>query len=383
MDFKKDNKKLQKISLVDMSHDIRTPMNAIMGFINMAIKDIDDKEKVLHCLHRAENSSEILMDLINNIIDMDRIDKNDFNIYEKTVDVLKITDEIVPKLTELAQAKNIDLQFQIGDIKDRFVLSDVHRINRVLTNLITNSIQYTNEYGWIIVKLEQLNESSRGYGKYQFKVMDNGKGIDDDYLQSLFNYSANKNEFGKRDNGSGLGLPLAKKIIELMNGTIDVQSIQGKGTEFTIVLPLKIQDKNDYNTVSLDTVNPDFKYEGKKVLLVDDNDYNREIASVILQDEGFIVEEVNDGRVAIEKVKYNGPEYYDFILMDIQMPYINGFEATKAIRELFPQHHIPIIALSANVYEEDRQKSLEAGMDEHIAKPIVTTKLLKIIENLL
>lgn len=375
--------------LFNMSHDIRTPMNAITGFTNMAIKHIDEREKVLDCLEKTQKAGSMLLSLINSVLEVSRIESGNAVLEEKPGDVYYSFVNFENTMHELAEAKGITLTFEFGEIRDKFVFADFSRCMRVFVNVISNAIKFTNEGGFVKVRCEQLGEAKDGYGTYQYTISDNGIGMSEEFQKHVFEqFSREKTATVSGIQGTGLGMAVVKSFTELMGGTVSVQSKQGEGTTFTIIIPFKLQehelytDPNTGEVVSVDMEASSMEvidFNGKSVLLVEDNELNREIAIEILTEEGLIVEDADDGTKAVEMLKEKGPEYYDFILMDIQMPEMNGYEATRAIREMYPDADIPIIALSANAFAEDRVASMEAGMNDHVAKPIDVEELFNVL----
>lgn len=373
----------KSVFLFNMSHDIRTPLNAIKGFTDIAVKNIDDKEKVKDCLSKTQGSCAVLTSLVNSILEMSRIESGKTILKEERVDICNIFDDIRPMLEELAENKRQDLSFEIMPIKDNFVMCDLVHINQILVNLISNAIKYTSEGGTILARLDEIESSEKTTPMYRFIVKDNGFGMSDSFQKQAFDMFAREENSTKSGiQGTGLGLPLCKKIVEMMGGTISLESEVGVGTEFTVLLPLKIQEEEIEEADSDAESALQIDFAGIKVLLVEDNELNREIAIDILEDDGIIVETAEDGRIAVDTIRRMGPDYYKYILMDIQMPYMNGYEATKVIRSMYPDNHIPIIALSANAFEEDRQKSLKVGMDDHVGKPINIEELKKAMRRL-
>ena len=252
------------------------------------------------------------------------------------------------------------------------------RLNQVLINIASNAVKYTPSGGFVSVDVRQVKSDREGYGMYEFVVSDTGIGMSEEYQKHLFNeFSRERTSTVSKQQGTGLGLAISKRIIDMMEGTIEVKSEVGRGSTFTIRVPLRLQEHPE----SVEQVRfghsekESISFEGFKVLVVEDNDLNLEISRDILESAGIIVESAPDGSVAVELLKKNGPDYYGCILMDIQMPVMDGFESTRTIRSMFPDKHIPIIALSANAFDEDRHKSLEAGMDGHLSKPIVVAQL--------
>ena len=364
--------------LFNMSHDVRTPMNAIIGFTDIAQKHIDDHEKVADSLHKIKSSSAHLLSLLNDVLDMSRIENGHVEITETPVDLIGFMDDIAPIVAPLAKAKNIDYNVTYGEIRDRYVQADILHINQVVINLVTNAIKYTGEGGRVTLKLEQEKDAQDGIGMYSIMVEDTGIGMSKEFMNHMFESFVRENrEEVMKEQGAGLGLAITNRLVTLMNGTITAKSEIGKGSTFVVTLPLKIQPKSVSKTQAEDSANESKTLEGRKILLVDDNELNCEIAAEILRESGMVVDMACNGAEAVEMVKKNGVHFYDAILMDIRMPVMNGYEAASAIRAL-PDDGRPvvIIALSANAFEEDKQKSLAVGMDAHIAKPVKTAVLL-------
>ena len=369
------NLEAKTMFLFNMSHDIRTPMNAIVGFTNMAMKNIDDKEKALDALNKTMKSSDVLLALINQILDMSRIESGMVELSEDKADMNRFGNNVRPMLEELANDKQINFTFNIHDVADRYIYCDIVRVDEVLVNIVGNAIKYTQDGGSVQVDITQREATRDGYGTYEIKVADNGYGMSAEFQKHLFeDFAREETNIQKGIQGTGLGLPLCKKIVDLMNGTIDVKSEKNIGSTFTIIIPFKVRESDTDDIEVKYDESVEAKFVGKRILLAEDNELNREIAIDILSEDGFIVEEAVDGTEAVDKVRDKGDDYYDFVLMDIRMPYMDGYEATKQIRG-FAKRHIPIIALSANAFEEDKAKSLKVGMDDHVAKPIEVDKL--------
>ena len=357
--------------LFNMSHDIRTPMNAIIGFTNIAKKEIRNPEKALDSLDKVQRSSDILLSLINDVLDMSRIESGKAELHEEKQDIGTAFDSIAPAMANLAASKEIDLRFSVGDVRDRYVYADGPRFDRVLINIISNAIKYTLPGGFVKVSAEQLADTEPGRGNYRFTVTDSGIGMSEEFQKHMFeDFAREENSTTSGIQGTGLGLSLAKKLVDMMGGTISCVSSQGVGTTFRIVLPFRLRGEETAEEPVGQENSADIDLNGKKALLVEDNELNREIAQEILCDEGITVETAENGQKAVNMVRERGEAYYDFILMDIQMPVMDGYEATRTIRRLMPELKTPIIALSANAFAEDKRKSLEAGMDDHVAKPI-------------
>ena len=365
--------------LFNMSHDVRTPMNAIIGFTDIAQKHIHDIDKVADSLQKIKNAGMHLLSLLNDVLDMSRVESGHVEITEEPADLLEIMDGIAPIVSPLATAKNIDYKTVYDGIRDRRVRADILHINQVVINLLTNAFKYTAEGGTVTLRLEQEEDVKDGVCMYSIIVEDTGIGMSKEFMAGMFESFVRENrEEVMKENGVGLGLAITKRLVTLMNGTITVASELGNGSVFTVKLPLKIQSEDEAETREAEVIHEPKSLEGKKILLVDDNELNREIAVEILEDSGMVVDMAYNGMEAVEMVKQNGMRFYDAILMDIQMPVMNGYEATEAIRAL-PDDGKPvvIIALSANAFEEDKRKSLSVGMNAHIPKPVNAAELVE------
>ena len=365
--------------LFNMSHDVRTPMNAIIGFTDIAQKHIHDIDKVADSLQKIKNAGMHLLSLLNDVLDMSRVESGHVEITEEPADLLEIMDGIAPIVSPLAMAKNIDYKTVYDGIRDRRVRADILHINQVVINLLTNAVKYTAEGGMVTLRLEQEEDVKDGVCMYSIIVEDTGIGMSKEFMAGMFESFVRENrEEVMKESGVGLGLAITKRLVTLMNGTITVASELGNGSVFTVKLPLKIQSEEEAETREAEVIHEPKSLEGKKILLVDDNELNREIAVEILEDSGMVVDMACNGMEAVEMVKQNGMRFYDAILMDIQMPVMNGYEATEAIRAL-PDDGKPvvIIALSANAFEEDKRKSLSVGMNAHIPKPVNAAELVE------
>ena len=371
--------KAKSAFLFNMSHNVLTPMNAIIGFADIAQKNVQDTAKVAESLRKIKTSSDLLLSLLNNILYISQMENSDVEVKENPVDLTRFMDDITPIMQPLAQAKNIEWRVEIGDLRNRLVYADTLHINQVVINLITNAVKYTHEGGTITLKLEQKECGQEGTGMYSITVADTGIGMSKEFMENIFESFSREDrwEVGNQE-GVGLGLTIAERLVKLMNGGITVSSELGKGSTFVVTLPLRLQKTEeaspDGGKPSNESLN---SLEGKKILLVEDNELNREIASEILEDFGMVVDTAGNGAKAVEMVLKHGMHYYDAIIMDINMPVMNGYEATKTIRSL-PDDGKPvvIIALSANALEEDKRKSLSVGMNAHIPKPIKVADLI-------
>ncbi len=363
--------KAKTVFLNNMSHDIRTPMNAITGFNNIAQASIGNDEKVKDCLNKIGKASDTLLTIINDILEISRIEAGKVSISEDRCNIESSFADIEAMVQELARTAGIELTFSYGKIDDKYVTCDIAHCGRVFTNLITNAIKYTPKGGHVHVHCEQTGRRDDGYGIYTYTFKDDGIGMSEEFQKQLFQaFSRERTATVSKIQGTGLGLALSKNLVELMGGTISCSSKQGSGSTFTVVLPFKIleeqfsesEDSTNEQTIALN---------GKNILLVEDNDMNREIANVILSEMGASITEAADGSEAVEMMTSADADKYDLILMDVQMPTMDGYEATRQIRALNTRaSRIPIIAMTANAFEEDRKTAIEAGMDGHVAKPI-------------
>lgn len=371
--------------LFNMSHDIRTPMNAIIGFTDIAEKHVNDTDRVLDSLGKVKMSSKHLLTLINDVLDMSRVESGTVNIDEEPVCIDMAADNLFSLLNGSAQAKNINFSSIIApSVKNHWIYSDRLHVMRVLTNIVSNSVKYTNPGGKIELLAEELPCEKEGFAHFRYSVTDTGIGMSEEFLTHIFEpFSRAESATKSGVIGTGLGMAITKSLVELMGGTIAIESKLGVGTTVKIEFENRIAEP-----VSVKSIVSDFKPEnlkGKKILLVEDNELNREIAIEILNDEGIIVDIAEDGDIAVEKMQKAKEGQYDLILMDIQMPKMNGYDATKAIRKLPNAYaaEIPIIAMTSNAFEEDKKNAFEAKMNAHIAKPVDVEKLLRALSEII
>ena len=372
--------------LFNMSHDIRTPMNAILGFTDLAKRHIDDTARVEDCLDKVSSSGGHLLSLINDVLDMSRIESGKVAIECAPINVAKSVEDVKAMVSDLAKDNLIDLQVSIENITDENIYADILHVNEVLLNLISNAIKYTERGGHVEFITRQIG-SQLGVASFEFIVKDNGIGMTPEFLEHIFDaFEREKNSTISGIQGTGLGMSITKKLVDMMNGNIDIKSTKGVGTTIKVRLDFEIftGDISEFEKSSEDTIK-EYDLNGKKILLVDDNELNRELAIELLSEAGATVEEAVNGEDAIEVYTAKDPGYYDLILMDVQMPKMNGYEATEAIRKLPNTQHanIPIIAMTANAFQEDIDEAIEHGMSAHLAKPINVEKLLSTLSTFL
>ena len=368
--------------LSNMSHDIRTPMNAIIGFTTLAVSNIDDQKRVRDYLDKILSSSNHLLSLINDILDMSRIESGKIHLEETEVNLSDVLHDLKTIISGQIHAKQLDLYMDVMDVTDEDVYCDKTRLNQVLLNLLSNAVKFTPAGGTVSVRLKQFPGTVKGSEMYEIRVKDNGIGMSPEFVKKIFSpFERERTSTVSRTQGTGLGMAITKNIVDMMGGTIDVQTEQGKGTEFIVCLPFRIQsEKHHTEKIAEDTILPaagsDFR--GKRILLVEDNELNSEIAVELLNAYGFVVDTAENGAEAVEKVKNSTPGNYDLVLMDVQMPVMNGYEATKQIRALNDPAlaGITILAMTANAFDEDRKKALECGMNGFLSKPIVIEELI-------
>ena len=371
--------------LNNMSHDIRTPMNVILGY-NQLMKSLLTEQKQLDYQKKIEQSGKLLLSIINNVLDMAQIESGNMKVDENFEIVGEVVDEILSTFSSEAEEKEIHLSSSM-QVTHKNILCDSTKIRKIYVNLVSNAIKYTPSGGNITITVEELPCEKEGYMKVKSEIKDTGIGMSKEYLPTLFEpFSREHNTTTGKVGGTGLGMAIVKKMVDLMGGSIEVESEPGKGTIFTFTLMHKIADKKYYSrkietAESSDSVE---KLRGKHVLLAEDNNLNAEIAVAVLEKTGLVIDRVEDGIQCVSRIEQMPSDTYDLILMDIQMPNMDGYKATQCIRHLNDKKkaEIPIIAMTANAFTEDRIRAKEAGMDEHISKPVDVKLLLKVIHKL-
>ncbi len=360
--------------LFSMSHDIRTPMNAIMGFTDLATKHIDEKERVAEYLSKIDVSSRYLLNLINDVLDMARVEAGKIQSDIKPMNIQTETDNIVTICRETALEHGVEFNYIKKDIKTTTIYADALHLYQIMMNILSNAIKYTPKGGSVNFTVRELKNPEKGNAKFSFTVADTGIGMSKEFLEHIFDsFAREQSSTISGIQGTGLGMSIVKRLVDYMGGTIDIDSAPGEGTSVTVVLSFKHTKGKEKKDSTGRTKGVSF--EGRRVLCVEDNELNREIITAILKEEKIITEEAANGEQAVEMIEKNGTGYYDCILMDIQMPVMDGYAATHKIRKLEGGEAIPIIALSANAFEDDKNKSLEEGMNAHIAKPINVREL--------
>ena len=370
--------------LFNISHDIRTPMNAIVGYTNLAQKETSP-EQIRTYLDKINSSSQHLLALINDILEMSRIESGRVELEFVPVDLRAVFDGMRDLFSEQMKQKNMDFQVHTSQVQHPYVWCDRKNLNRVLLNILSNAYKFTPEGGTITATLWESGISENGYGSYEIRVQDTGIGMSKEFVEKLFNaFERERTSTVSGVEGTGLGMSITKSIVDLMGGTIDVMTAPGTGTAIIIRLTFKLAEENDLPAEEkasgeTDAKEPEVDFSSKRLLLVEDNLVNMEIAVMILEQAGFRVETAENGKVAVDMVSASQPGYYDAVLMDIQMPVMDGYEATRAIRGLPDKAlaGIPILAMTANAFKEDEQAAAEAGMQAHISKPIDVGAMMK------
>lgn len=369
--------------LNNMSHDIRTPMNAIIGFTTLAKKHLEDSTTTRSYLEKISNSSEHLLSLINDILDMSRIESGNVTLHEKEENLAELIRSLEDMLHSDIKTKQLHFSVDTSRLTDEFVVCDKLRLNQVLLNVISNAIKYTKTGGNIAFSVVQKQAARTAYATYEFCVKDDGIGMSEEFLKVIFEpFTREAPSTNNGIQGTGLGMAITQNIVTMMGGTVFVQSELGAGTNVTVTLDFKLikkEAKEEATTKCEQTMSDVSSFDGKRILLAEDNELNREIAVELLEEVGFVVETAPNGKACVDLLSNAEEHYFSLILMDIQMPVMDGYAATRAIRALAnPQKaSIPILALSANTFYEDKKASAAAGMNGHIGKPIEIPILMR------
>lgn len=367
--------------LFNMSHDIRTPMNAIVGFSGLLEKSIHDEKKSLDYIKKIRVSSDILLTIINQVLEMARIESGKITLSSESVNIREMVEAMNTVFESSLTKKSLEYQCSLNVVHDQ-ILCDKTKMEEIILNVVSNSIKYTNPHGKITVSIDELDSEDEKNANYKVVVEDNGIGMSQDYLPHIFEeFSREHTSTETRVAGTGLGLPIVKSLVDRMGGTIEVESEEGKGTRFIMKFSFPVSLENQVREKEKQNI-PDIteKLKGKQILLAEDNDLNAEIAETVLVEAGIEVKRVEDGLQCIEELKKMPEKYYDVILMDVQMPNMDGYTATEKIRHLDDSRaEIPIIAMTANAYDEDRRKAQEAGMDGFLAKPLDVDEMMRLL----
>lgn len=405
--------------LFNMSHDIRTPMNAIIGYTTLAETNLTQPVKVADYLRKISTASQHLLSLINDVLDMSRIESGRVVLEQKPVHLPTLVQDVQDIIQSNVTAKGLSFTVDLAGVRDADVVADPLRLQRILLNILSNAVKFTPSGGSITLRVVEKSGASDGlgksapasldgraagdvsgeagesrsmgsagpgssgvpvrYGDYEFYVRDTGIGMSAEYQKHIFEqFSREETSTVSKTEGTGLGMPITKRLVEMMDGSIDLLSVQGQGTEFTVHLRLPLCGVPKQETPVAD---PEFA--GMRLLVVEDNELNMEITTTVLEEAGFVVDQAVNGQAALEKIATAAPGQYALVLMDIQMPVMDGYEATRRIRALPDpaKAQIPIVAMTANAFAEDRENALAAGMNEHIAKPFdIHTLLWKLAE---
>ena len=367
--------------LFNMSHDIRTPMNAIVGFSGLLEKSLHDEKKSFGYIKKIRVSSDILLTIINQVLEMARIESGKITLNPESVNIREMVEAMNTVFESSLTKKSLEYQCSLNVVHDQ-ILCDKTKMEEIILNVVSNSIKYTNPHGKITVSIDELDSEDEKNANYKVVVEDNGIGMSQDYLPHIFEeFSREHTSTETRVAGTGLGLPIVKSLVDRMGGTIEVESEEGKGTRFIMKFSFPVSLENQVREKEKQNI-PDIteKLEGKRILLAEDNELNAEIAETVLVEAGIEVKRVEDGLQCIEELKKMPENYYDVILMDVQMPNMDGYTATQRIRDLDDSRaEIPIIAMTANAYDEDRRKAQEAGMDGFLAKPLDVDEMMRLL----
>lgn len=371
--------------LFNMSHDLRTPMNAIMGLTDIAKKHINDSTKVYECLEKINFASSNLLSILNDVLDMTRLASGKIKSEPKPENLKLIISNLLDMMKTYAEKKNIKIQCDYDSVSHTNLIIDKVHFNQILMNIIDNAIKFGDADSKVIVHISENNTTDDENAYFSIKITNTGIGIKADFIPHIFeSFTRERNSTMSGIQGAGLGLSITKKLVELLNGTIEVESQPGKETSFTVKFIFPI-NKTDKKTKMISDIKTEIKHQNDlshfKILLVEDNELNREIAKDILQDNNIKVVEAENGSIAVNILKKSKEGDFNAIFMDIQMPVMDGYQATKEIRSMnTPLAQIPIIALTANAFEEDKNKCFAVGMNDHIAKPVSSKKIIETLK---
>lgn len=374
--------------LFNMSHDIRTPMNAIIGFTDLAAQNPGNPEKTIYYLDKIRKSSDNLLNLLDDVLEMSRIESGKISVSEDILNVGELQDAAAVVFENAMAQKHLTFHTELH-IEHHWVYTDMAKIHRIFTNILSNAVKYTPAGGEITFSVTEIPCNKPGYCRFEGIVTDNGIGISKEFLPHIFEmFERERTATDSGIEGTGLGLASVKKNVDLLGGEIRVESERGKGSRFIVRLEHRIAKPSsrsaceipDNTSTALDHI-----FKGKRVLLAEDNELNTEIATTLLTSHGFLVEHAADGQICVDMLQHSTPGYYTVVLMDVQMPNLNGYAATQKIRKLSDPGlaHIPVIAVTANAFEEDRKRALDAGMDGFVSKPINASEIIEVLHSIL
>ncbi len=378
--------------LFNISHDVRTPMNAILGFAEIARSNIDDTDKLMDCIEKIQTSGKSLLHLIDNVLDMSKIKNGNVTLTADGCDLEECIETARDVLLPEIDKKNLTFRTDMSAVENKWVYCDKTRINHILLDLLNNAVKFNKQGGSILVTVSQKNCNIKEYADYEIHIKDTGIGMTKEFLSHIFEpFERERTSTMSGTQGVGLGMSITKNLVDLMGGTIQVFSEVDEGTEFVLKFTFKLHEHERMQTEQAQPELPSagtayaYDFSGKRLLLVEDNELNMEIASELLCSAGFEVETAQNGQIAVEMVQNSSVGYYDVILMDIQMPVMDGYQASRKIRSLERKDlaEIPIIALTANVLDEDKKKALSNGMNAHIAKPLDIKVMFEVLGNIL
>ena len=367
--------------LFNMSHDIRTPMNAILGFAEIGKKNLNDPQRVDECLDKIQISGNKMLSIVDNVLELSRIESGKTIVEEQAVEAGSVIDTCLLMIQSELEKKN--LHFSLSkNILHPYVYMDTTLVTEIILNIVSNSIKYTAEGGEITCTLRQIDDREEGYFSQIFAVADTGIGMTEEFQKHIFEaFTRERNSTLSGIEGTGLGMGIVKKLVDMLGGTISVQSKVGVGTTFTIRVPCRIARAEDTKSKQITADVESAALAGKRILLAEDNELNAEIAITLLSEHGLVIDRAENGVVCAEMLEKAPDNYYNVILMDVQMPVLDGYETTRKIRH-FPNEtkaNIPIVAMTANAFAEDRERAISVGMNDYVAKPIDMGKLIPIL----
>ena len=370
--------------LLNMSHDIRTPMNAILGYSKLMRKKLTDPE-LLHYQDMIKQSGNLLLSILNNVLDMARIESGKMELDENYNKAGDIVSGVCSVFAMEARKKQLTIE-HIVDVQHPNIICDSTKMQEILTNIISNAVKYTPPGGKVTIRTRELPDERDGYIRIETSVEDTGIGMSKEFLPKLFDsFSREYDTTAAKVSGSGLGMAIVKSLVDLMDGTIHVESELGRGSTFTVTIPHKLAEKKYYEKKGCAAAGSGVDFTGKHVLLAEDNDLNAEIAIALLEEMGFTVERAEDGIICVDMLEQAPAGTFDVILMDVQMPNMDGYKATQIIRRLPDEKksQIPIVAMTANAFAEDRKKAFVMGMNGHIAKPVDVEQIQETLAGIL